>query len=131
MEPIRSYVNEVQRTLDSLAFDVIERVILTLEEARLANQTIFIMGNGGSAATASHFTCDLAKNTRLEGWPNFRVMGLTDNMPVFSALDGLGVCANHLDSMLFESAAAKQRHRGIERRLTAKGRQQDQFPCGP
>ncbi|HJW89805.1 MAG TPA: SIS domain-containing protein [Anaerolineales bacterium] len=86
MDQIRSYIAEVQKTLDNLPLDLIEQVIVTLEEARLANHTVFIMGNGGSAATASHFSCDLAKNTRRDGWPNFRVMGLTDNMPVFSAL---------------------------------------------
>lgn len=43
------------------------------------------MGNGGSASTASHFVCDLAKRTRVPGWPNFRVIGLTDNMAIFSA----------------------------------------------
>ena len=50
------------------------------------NQQVFIMGNGGSASTASHFVCDLGKNTRVKGTPNFRVMGLTDNMALFSAL---------------------------------------------
>jgi D-sedoheptulose 7-phosphate isomerase len=43
------------------------------------------MGNGGSAATASHFVCDLAKNTRYEGWPPFRVIGLTDNIASLTA----------------------------------------------
>ncbi|MEW6406212.1 MAG: SIS domain-containing protein, partial [Chloroflexota bacterium] len=46
---------------------------------------VFILGNGGSASTASHFVCDLAKNTRQEGLPHFRVIGLTDNMAAFSA----------------------------------------------
>jgi D-sedoheptulose 7-phosphate isomerase len=44
------------------------------------------MGNGGSAATASHMVCDLMKNTRKMDLPNLRVLGLADNMPVFSAL---------------------------------------------
>src|SRR5690606_27086931 len=52
---------------------------------RMNHKQIFIMGNGGSAATASHFVCDLAKNTRQPGWPGFRVIGLTDNMSIFSA----------------------------------------------
>jgi D-sedoheptulose 7-phosphate isomerase len=43
------------------------------------------MGNGGSASTATHFVCDLAKNTRKEGWPHFKVIGLADNMALFSA----------------------------------------------
>ena len=48
--------------------------------------TVFIAGNGGSASTASHFACDLAKWTVSEGKARFRVMALTDNMPLFSAL---------------------------------------------
>jgi D-sedoheptulose 7-phosphate isomerase len=43
------------------------------------------MGNGGSASTASHFVADLAKNTRSDNLPNFRVHGLTDNMAILSA----------------------------------------------
>jgi D-sedoheptulose 7-phosphate isomerase len=43
------------------------------------------MGNGGSASTATHFVCDLAKNTRKEGWPPFRVIGLSDNMALMTA----------------------------------------------
>lgn len=47
--------------------------------------TVFVLGNGGSAATASHFACDLAKGTRTEGVAPFRVMPLTDNMPLVTA----------------------------------------------
>jgi len=43
------------------------------------------MGNGGSASTATHIVSDLAKNTRKDGWPHFKVIGLTDNMAIFSA----------------------------------------------
>lgn len=85
MEEIISYVAELQRTLESLPKDTIARVIDILEQARLEDRQVFIMGNGGSAATASHFVCDLSKNTRKAGWPLFRVIGLTDNMPIFSA----------------------------------------------
>jgi D-sedoheptulose 7-phosphate isomerase len=47
--------------------------------------TIFVLGNGGSAATASHLACDLAKNTRATGLPPFRVLALTDNVPQLTA----------------------------------------------
>jgi len=43
------------------------------------------MGNGGSAATASHFACDLAKGTITPGRPRFRVTALTDNVPLMTA----------------------------------------------
>jgi D-sedoheptulose 7-phosphate isomerase len=56
-----------------------------LHDARLNGNQVFLMGNGGSATTASHFACDLAKATRCPGWPSFRVISLTDNMAVFSA----------------------------------------------
>jgi D-sedoheptulose 7-phosphate isomerase len=80
-----SYFNELIQTLDNLPKGMISEVIDILHEARLRQRKIFIMGNGGSASTASHFVCNLAKNTRNEGWPNFRVIGLGDNMPIFSA----------------------------------------------
>jgi D-sedoheptulose 7-phosphate isomerase len=86
MEEVRNYIAGLQQTLDRLPVDLIERVIGLLDRARVTNRKVFVLGNGGSASTASHFVCDLAKNTRKEGWPNFRVIGLTDNMAIFSAL---------------------------------------------
>jgi D-sedoheptulose 7-phosphate isomerase len=60
-------------------------VINVLQRVRMQGSQVFIMGNGGSASTASHFVCDLAKNTRHEGLPHFRAIGLADNMEIFSA----------------------------------------------
>jgi D-sedoheptulose 7-phosphate isomerase len=86
MDYVKSYMSKLQETLDYLPLDLLNHVIYILHEARLNRRQIFIMGNGGSAATASHFVADLAKNTRKPGWPDFRVIGLTDNMAIFSAL---------------------------------------------
>jgi D-sedoheptulose 7-phosphate isomerase len=86
MNFVDKYIDELKGTLDQLSGEVIEQVLDSLHEARLANRQVFILGNGGSASTASHFVCDLGKNTRVQGTPNFRVMGLTDNMALFSAL---------------------------------------------
>lgn len=85
MNLVRSYLEGLKQSLDDLALLPIEEVILTLHRARLEQRKVFIMGNGGSAATATHFVCDLAKNTRWSGWPDFRVLGLSDNMAIFSA----------------------------------------------
>lgn len=86
MNHIQSYFVELQKILDNLSEEVIEQVLVILHEARNSNKQVFILGNGGSASTASHFVCDLGKNTRVPGIPNFRVMGLTDNIALFSAL---------------------------------------------
>ena len=85
MEKTRLYVQELQETLDLLPVQAIEEVTEVLHSARLQGQQIFIVGNGGSASTASHFVCDLAKNTRVEGVPHFRVLDMIDNSAVFSA----------------------------------------------
>jgi len=85
MEQITEYIEGLQSTIEKLPKALIEEVVYTLHEARMYGRQVFIMGNGGSASTASHFVCDLAKNTRRDGWPHFRAIGLTDNMAVFSA----------------------------------------------
>jgi D-sedoheptulose 7-phosphate isomerase len=85
MEPIQDYISALQRTMDQVREQSIPDVIAVLQRARMQGNQVFIMGNGGSASTASHFVCDLAKNTRQDGLPHFRVIGLTDNMAIFSA----------------------------------------------
>jgi D-sedoheptulose 7-phosphate isomerase len=85
-DTITSYLSGLQDTLGKLPQNDIQQVIDALTLARQERRQVFIMGNGGSAATASHFMCDLAKNTRNAALPHFRVIALTDNVPVFSAL---------------------------------------------
>ena len=85
MEQIPAYIAVLQETINRLPVHLIEKVVEALQAARLSSRQVFIMGNGGSASTATHFVCDLAKNTRREGLPHYRVIGLTDNMAIFSA----------------------------------------------
>jgi D-sedoheptulose 7-phosphate isomerase len=85
MESIRRYVTELHETLDLLPVQDLDEVAKVLHKARLQGQQIFVVGNGGSASTASHFVCDLAKNTRIDGIPHFRVLDLIDNSAIFSA----------------------------------------------
>lgn len=85
MKIVDRYLQDIKKTIDQIPTDRIDEVIEILQTARIQRRQIFIMGNGGSAATASHFVCDLAKNTHKGSWPNFRVIGLTDNMAIVSA----------------------------------------------
>ncbi|MEW6406488.1 MAG: SIS domain-containing protein, partial [Chloroflexota bacterium] len=85
MKHIQNYISTLQQTMDQLPAPLIAEVIALLQRARLQGNQVFIMGNGGSASTATHFVCDLSKNTRRDGLPPFRVIGLTDNMAAFSA----------------------------------------------
>jgi len=56
-----------------------------LLRARAEGRTIFILGNGGSAATASHLANDLNKGAAVAGRPRFRALALTDNVPLITA----------------------------------------------
>ena len=83
---IEWYFDEMKSTFDRLDREPIREAIDVLHQARMDGRQIFIMGNGGSASTASHAACDLAKNTSGSGWPLFKVFGLADNTALFSAL---------------------------------------------
>src|SRR5436305_6174931 len=63
----------------------LERVLSLLENVYHNGCRIFIMGNGGSAATASHFALDLAKNTILAGASRLKAISLTDHVPLITA----------------------------------------------
>lgn len=76
------YLQSVLRRVDSAE---IGAFIETLLDARRRGATVFFIGNGGSAATASHFANDLAFGTNDYDQP-FRVLSLTDNVPVLTAL---------------------------------------------
>ncbi len=101
---IRGYILSLKDTLDLLPLARIETAIQVLHRARLEKRTVFIMGNGGSASTATHFVCDLSKNTRVSGWPHFKVIGLADNMASFSAYGNdegyASVFAQQLESLI-------------------------------
>jgi len=59
--------------------------IRTLREARAGGATVYFCGNGGSASTATHFACDLAKNTIHPRFGRFRTVALNDNVALLSA----------------------------------------------
>ena len=83
---VRAYITQIQAILDRVDPAPVAAAIGALHTARLNGRQVFVMGNGGSASTASHAVCDLAKNTRGAGWPLFKVFGLADNMALLSAL---------------------------------------------
>src|SRR6266852_2397145 len=71
--------------VQAISLPHIEAVLRVLEEAYRNGHRIFIMGNGGSAATASHFALDLAKNTIMPGVPRLKAISLPDHVPLITA----------------------------------------------
>jgi D-sedoheptulose 7-phosphate isomerase len=85
MEAVSRYFSGLEQMLRAISLAHLERVLRLLEEAYLNGRRIFIMGNGGSAATASHFALDLAKNTIAPGAPRLKAISLTDHVPLITA----------------------------------------------
>jgi D-sedoheptulose 7-phosphate isomerase len=82
----KQYFEVLQRVLVSLPKDGIDQIADTLVRAYDAGRTVFLCGNGGSAALASHFACDLGKGTAYcNGGKRFRALALTDNLPTLTA----------------------------------------------
>lgn len=82
---IETYWRELATITASIPYAALTRVAEALLECQRQDRTIFVLGNGGSAATASHFACDLAKGTQTPGQRPFRVIPLTDNVPLLTA----------------------------------------------
>ena len=79
-------LDQVKKSIEGISVREIKDAIGLLLEVRKAGGKVFIMGNGGSASTASHFACDLAKWPNVGDSPRFKVMSLSDNLPLITGL---------------------------------------------
>ena len=85
MESWKQYADEVSNVLESIDATSISRVVKEIDSAIQANSTIWVFGNGGSSATASHFCVDLSKGAALRGSRTIRAIPLMDLTPIQSA----------------------------------------------
>ena len=84
--PVQNYLQGLQTVLDEVDRAAVARVIDLVWEAYRGGRRVFLLGNGGSAATASHMMCDLAKGCAVEGKPPVKAMSLTDNAALLTAV---------------------------------------------
>jgi len=85
VEIIKKYLSAVSATLAKLPVEGIAQLVELLEQARVNRKRVYTFGNGGSAATASHFASDLSKGAISKGKPRIKAFALTDNVPLLSA----------------------------------------------
>ena len=81
----KNYFNYLKVLIDQLAIEAVGKFIEMILEARENNKTIFFIGNGGSASTASHFVNDISLGSRQFEKP-FRAISLCDNQAVITAI---------------------------------------------
>ncbi|MAG20134.1 phosphoheptose isomerase [archaeon] len=82
----KKYLGELKEGMDNIDLEKLSKIVEILEKAYENDKQVFIFGNGGSCATASHFAEDLNKCCLIENEKRFRVISLTDNIPLISAL---------------------------------------------
>ena len=104
-EFIQNYLFEVSNIAKVISIADIDSAIELLFNAWENGNQVFICGNGGSASTATHFTCDLAKTTIIPGKERFRVECLNDNIPLMLAL----INDDGFDNLFIEQLKAKFR----------------------
>jgi len=87
---IKEYLSDLYKQIDSLQFNKIQKVIEILHGAYKKGKNIYIIGNGGSATTAMHFSCDLGKGTvrdmNNKKEKRFKVIPLTANIATMTAI---------------------------------------------
>lgn len=87
----RDYLGRLQAALDAVAVDTVAEISHRLYAAYRGGRKVLIIGNGGSASTASHMACDLSKNVfgqclgEASRKGRFKVLALADNMPSLTA----------------------------------------------
>ncbi|MEN6568367.1 MAG: SIS domain-containing protein [Veillonellales bacterium] len=82
----KQYCRELIHTLNTLSVGDIDTILNILWEAYQKNKKIYVIGNGGSAATASHYVCDLGKGTAVTGEKRLKIMSLNDNVAHMTAI---------------------------------------------
>jgi D-sedoheptulose 7-phosphate isomerase len=83
---IQTHLANVGRVLTEVEVCAVQKVADIFREARDRGSFIYIVGNGGSSSTASHWVNDLGKATKRSGCAPLKVMCLSDNTAWFSAL---------------------------------------------
>lgn len=85
MDMVDLYLGETERAVRSIDRTAVRAVVDRLLACWSTGGTTYLIGNGGSAATASHMMNDLLKCTLVPGQPRFRAIALTDNVPAMTA----------------------------------------------
>jgi D-sedoheptulose 7-phosphate isomerase len=82
----KDYFASLQEVFSRLDFALIDQMTEAIWENYENGHTLYVFGNGGSAALASHFACDIGKGTVAPGRKRLRTVSLTDNVPLLTAL---------------------------------------------
>ncbi len=81
-----AYGDQLRQALGSVDASALERAAEAIATVSDAGGSLFVCGNGGSAAVSSHLLCDMVKSVRMDTALRPRVISLNDNMPILTAV---------------------------------------------
>jgi D-sedoheptulose 7-phosphate isomerase len=84
-DAIQRHIDQVRSALARIPSDAVRHVVDAILRAQAGRRHVYVLGNGGSAATASHFACDLSKATVASPHSRLRVTALNDNVALLTA----------------------------------------------
>lgn len=84
-EWISGYIDEIAEGVRAIEIEHIEELLEVFRKANRNKKRIFVIGNGGSAATANHFTCDFGKNAVRKESDRFKIISLCENVSYITA----------------------------------------------
>lgn len=82
---VGKYFDDLALAIEKMPLRTIEQIVEALLQAYESSRMIYLFGNGGSAALASHFACDLGKGATNGSSKRFQVLAFTDNVPLITA----------------------------------------------
>jgi len=82
---VETYFQNVACAIEKVPVATVNQIVSVLLEAYDSSRMVFLFGNGGSAALASHFVCDLGKGATNGSSKRFRALAFTDNVPLMTA----------------------------------------------
>jgi len=86
MTTFSDYIQTVAKIADTIPEVSIKKALTLIKATARKKKTIFVIGNGGSAATSSHMATDLAKGVFHRGGPSIPIISLSDNTSLITAI---------------------------------------------
>lgn len=83
---VKGYTSDIKKLCDNLDFYEINKVFKEIEDAYDNRRKIFIAGNGGSAGTSNHFSCDFSKNAIVDDTKRAKLITLSSNVEYITAI---------------------------------------------
>lgn len=82
----KNYIEELKTTLDLISLIDTKNIFKMIKDSYEQESNIFVIGNGGSAACATHWVCDFNKGINIEGKKRARMVSLSDNTGILTAI---------------------------------------------